>query len=310
MKNSEIRKHYFMERYTLFAPRRDLRPKKLSPEQLKKKKMTSEECFFCPQNLDKECSVIYKVGGEGKDWKMAIIQNKFAALSFDNPKAYGTQEVLIETPEHNKDLSDFPLDHIVEILKIYDKRISELSSIEGIKYVLVFKNDGGKAGASIPHSHSQIIALPLIPPKISRESEAADDYYLKHNTCPFCDIIKKEENSPRVVYKDENIIAFCPYSSTSTYGVWITTTNHRRTLGELSDAELKSLAKAVKKVIGKLDLHDISYNYFVSNSLEAESHHFKMKIIPRINIWAGLELSTSIVINTVFPEDAATFYNK
>lgn len=303
-KRSEIRKHYFLDRYVIYSPKRNLRPRSIREEDRHKREELKENCFFCPEDIEVE--IFYTIGGE--NWRVASIANKFPALTLDNPKAFGKQEVIVETPEHHKELSDLPIDHIIDVLKAYNQRTEELKMIEGIKYVLVFKNDGGKAGASIPHSHSQIIALPMIPPKITRESDAVDEYYLKNKTCPFCDIVKKEKDSERVIYKDKNILAFCPYASSSAYGVWILPIKHKRTLRDFNDKELESLAKAIKLITGKLDENGISYNYFLHNSLDTESHHFKIKVVPRMNIWAGLELGTGVTINPVFPEEAAAFY--
>jgi len=305
MKQSEIRKHYFLDRYVIFSPKRNLRPRSLTKEEAHKKSIGKEDCFFCPGNLETE--ITYQVG-KGENWKVAVVKNKFPALTMENKKAFGTQEIVLDTPEHNKEISDLPIEHIVDILKTYNQRTEELKKIEGIKYVLVFKNDGGTAGASVPHAHSQIIALPIIPPKIMRESDAVDEYTLRKGSCPHCDIIEKEKDSPRVVYKDENIIAICPNASSSPHGVWIMPVKHIRNLNNFKEKEYVSLAKALKLITGKLDSDGISFNYFLNNSLDLESHHFKIKIVPRISIWAGLELGTGVVINPIFPEDSAKWY--
>lgn len=308
MKKSEIRKHYFLDRYVIFSPKRSLRPFKISEEDKARKEKARESCFFCPQELKDK--IIYKIGS-GKNWEVAVIPNKFPALTLDNKKAFGKQEILIETPEHGKELSDLPIKHITKILEAYDQRIFELSEIEGIRYVLVFKNDGGKAGASVPHAHSQIYALPMIPPLIQEVSNAIDDYKLRNGTCVFCDIIKKEKREKiRIAYENEDFIAICPYASSSAYSLWIMPQKHLLRIQDLNKRELQNLAKTLKYVLSKLDDNDISYNYFIHNSLDTESHHFRLKIVPRLTIWAGLELGSGIIINPVFPEDAAKFYQK
>ena len=305
MKKAEIRKHYFLDSYVIFAPKRNLRLHNIHEDQ--KEELDINECYFCPKNL-KDQKIIQDFDNK-KYPGIAIIENKFPALTPDNPKAFGKQEVIIETPEHNKELSDLPLEDIMRILRVYDQRIKELKKLKGVRHVLVFKNDGGKAGATVAHAHSQIIALPLIPPKIVRESDAVDEYFLNKGTCPHCDIIRKEMHSPRVAYLDDNVIGICPYASSNAFGVWIMPLKHQRTIDDFHGEELESLAKALKKITGKLDDAGISYNYFFDNSLDLESHHFRLKVEPRINIWAGLELGTGMVINPVFPEDSAKFYN-
>lgn len=308
MKKSEIRKHYFLDRYVIFSPKRNLRPQKISEEDKARKMAIKESCFFCPEELKEE--IKFQIG-KGKNWEVAVVPNKFPALTLENKKAYGVQEVIIETPEHNRELPDLSVEHIAKVLEVYDQRLDVLAKIEGIKYVFVFKNDGGKAGASVPHAHSQVYALPIIPPEIQGVSDAVDEYMIKNKSCAFCDIIKKEkEEKTRVAYENKDFIAICPYAGSAPYGVWILPKKHIRSIQYLNKSEIKNLAVTLKHILSKLDDIDIAYNYFLHNSLDNEGHHFRLKVVPRLTIWAGLELGTGVIINPVFPEDAAAFYRK
>lgn len=308
MQKSEIRKDYFLNRYVIIAPKRNKRPDKV----IKKEGVDNRECYFCPSLVDtpgRETTILEKKDEHGK-WKIKVINNKFPALSPDNYSAYGNQEIIIETPEHGKEIHELSQKHIVEIIDVYIERYLDLKREKGISYVLVFKNEGGRAGASIPHSHSQIYALPMIPPKIEEESAAMDDYIRKHNSCPYCDIINSEKNSPRVIWEDEHLFVLAPYASDSPYGAWFIPKRHVHSIDVLNEGEKYSFAKALKKLLEKLDEIDVSYNYFFLNSLDLESHHMIMKLAPRPNVWAGLELGTGIIINPVSPEDAVKFYNE
>lgn len=307
MKESEIRKDYFLDRYVIIAPKRNKRPHKI----IRKDEDQLQDCYFCPQIVDQPGreKVVQEVKEDGK-WLIKVIENKFPALSTDNYRAYGKQEVIIETPEHNKELHEFSLEHIVKVLDVYINRYRELKETKGIKYVLVFKNEGGKAGASIPHSHSQVIALPVIPPKLEEEAYAVDDYWEKHHSCPYCDIIKKESGTKRVIWEDEHLFVLAPYASESPYGAWFIPKRHIRSIEYLHENEKMSFAHAFKKILKKLDDIDVSYNYFFLNSLDAEHHHMILKLSPRPNVWAGLELGTGVIINPVPPEEAAEFYQE
>lgn len=308
MKKSEIRKDYFLEQYVIIAPKRNDRPIKVQ----KKEDEKSRDCYFCPPIIDepgREKVLLQKKDTAGK-WKIKVITNKFPALSLDNLKAYGEQEIVIETPEHNKEIHELTLEHIKDIIDVYVERYVALKKLDGISYVLVFKNEGGKAGASIPHSHSQIYALPMIPPKIAAESAAMDNYIRKHNSCPYCDIMKSEKGGPRVIWEDEHLFVLSPYASSSPYGAWFIPKRHVHSLEMLNESEKDSLAHSLKKILAKLDEIDVSYNYFFLNSLDLESHHLVLKLAPRPNVWAGLELGTGIIINPVAPEDAVKFYNE
>lgn len=307
MQKSEIRKDYYLDRYVIIAPGRNKRPQKV----IRKEEASSVDCYFCPPLVDEPGreTVNFEIKENGR-WKIKVIQNKFPALSFDNLKAYGSQEIVIETPEHCKEIHELSLEHITQVFDVYIKRYQALINQKGIKYALIFKNEGGKAGASIPHSHSQIIALPMIPPKIAEEAAAVDDYWQEHRSCPVCDILKSEKNGPRVIWEDEHLFVLAPYAAQSPYEAWFIPKRHMHSIEFLNESEKMSFARAFKKILKRLDDIDISYNYFFLNSLDVESHHFFMKLEPRPNVWAGLELGTGIIINPVPPEEAVKFYQE
>ena len=193
---------------------------------------------------------------------------------------------------------------------MYITRYETLKKIEGIKYVLVFKNEGGKAGASISHSHSQVIALPLIPPDTKLEYEDYANYYVDNGHCPYCDIISKEKKSNRVIWEDKHFFVLSPYASQYPYGAYFLPKRHFKTMSEMNHQEKQSLAISLKFILAKLDNNDIAYNYFFHNAINNEDYHMHLKLEPRPNIWAGLELATGIIINTISPEDATLFYCK
>lgn len=307
MEKSEIRKDYFLDRYVIIAPKRKKRP----DQTIKKEESSSKGCFFCDLSLDPPVpKTVFKLRDEKGKWKIKVVENKYSALTLTNLKAYGKQEVVIETPKHGVEIHELPVEHIVDILDVYIERYKNLCATKGISYTLVFKNEGGKAGASIPHSHSQIIALPMIPPKIAEEAAAADNYIRINERCPYCDIIESEKNGPRVILEDEHFFVLAPYASESAYEVWFIPKRHIHSIDYLRETEKESLAKAMKKVLKRLDDIDVAYNYFFQNSLDVESHHMVLKLSPRPNVWAGLELGTGVIINPVPPEEAADFYQE
>lgn len=302
MNKSEIRKDYFKDQYVIIAPKRAKRPQRVEkiPE-------VSNTCYFCPENFADEV-ITYQDNNKNGDWEIISVINKFAALSADNPRAFGQAEVIIETREHGLDINEFPIERIVRIFDAYIDRYDALRNMDGVKHVILFKNEGGKAGASIAHSHSQIMALPLLPPKVQNEASAYNKYRLEHATCPYCDIIKEETGKARVVWEDENLFVLCPYASESPYSAWFLPKRHLRLISDLTRSEKESFAKAMKIVLGKLDELGISYNYFVENAVNCEDYHMHIKLAPRPNIWAGLELGTGVIINPIPPEYAAKVY--
>jgi len=302
MSKSQIRKDYFKDEFVIIAPGRASRP-----HAVEKICEAVGLCHFCPKDFRDEM-ITYQDNNYDGVWEVVSVVNKFAALTPDNLDAYGQTEVIIETRKHGMDINDFSVDHIVRVFNAYIDRYTALRNMDNIKHVIVFKNEGGKAGASITHTHSQVIALSILPPKIENEARAFNKYRLIHATCPYCDIIAKETNKPRVIWEDENLFALSPYASDSPYGVWLLPKRHVRFMSDLIRSEKESIAIALKIILGKLDQLGISYNYFIENAVNQEDYHMHIKIAPRPNIWAGLELGTGVVINPISPEYATRLY--
>jgi UDPglucose--hexose-1-phosphate uridylyltransferase len=304
MSKSEIRKDYFKNEYVIVASNRAERPHivTLDPG-------TPSTCHFCPKNFHDEI-ITYQDNNYHGDWEVISVINKFAALSLDNPKAYGQCEVIIETRNHGMDINDFSIDHIVRVFNSYIDRFNELRNVDDIKHVIVFKNEGGKAGNSQPHTHSQVYAMKTLPPKTESEARDYNKYRLEHMTCPYCDAILKETDGPRVIWEDENVFVLAPWASTSPYGAWLLPKRHVRFLSDLTRVEKESLAIGLKLLLNKLDDFGIAYNYFIENAVNEEDYHMHIKLAPRPNVWGGLELGTGIIINPISPEFAAKIYRE
>jgi UDPglucose--hexose-1-phosphate uridylyltransferase len=150
--------------------------------------------------------------------------------------------------------------------------------------------------------------MPLVPPKIAEEALVVDKYFSEKGTCPYCDIIKAESGSARVIWEDEHLFVLAPFASESPFGAWFIPKRHFNSLTQLQENEKNSLAKALRIVLGKLTEADIAYNFYFQNSLDNENHHMLLKLVPRPNVWAGLELGTGVIINPMPPESAARFY--
>jgi UDPglucose--hexose-1-phosphate uridylyltransferase len=302
---SEIRKDYLQDRYVIIAPKRGKRPHDIErPEVVNEN--PSKVCAFCPANVDKKHALL--TVGPKKRWHVKVIANDFPAVDVSNPKAYGRQEVVIETPNHIVELDDLPVEHIVKVLEAYSTRTREISKDKKIEYILTFKNNGGKAGASLQHPHSQIFATAFLPPHLFDKSQKALAYKLEHGTCAYCDIIAKEQKGKRFIWKDENIIAFTPYASFHNYEAWIMPFRHLDNITSLNADERLSMAKILKHLLRKIgDLH-LPYNFYFHQIIHDKDQHFYMKVTPRGNVWAGVEIGSGLIINPVSPEDAASFF--
>jgi UDPglucose--hexose-1-phosphate uridylyltransferase len=214
-------------------------------------------------------------------------------------------EVIVETNDSRQQW-DLSVSELKELLLVYSRRISELSKVDGVKYVQVFKNNGPKAGCSIQHSHSQVIALNIIPPAVVDEENSIRRYEDVTHKNAYDSIISKEINSYRDFYHDANVLAICPYASIAPFEVKIVPLRHVVKMDELNFGEIESIATVLQKVLSKLKTMNMPYNMYIRYGLN--SQRFYIDILPRPSIWAGFEMSTGIIINPVPPEDAAKFY--
>lgn len=301
-KKSEIRKSFIFNKYVIITPQRASRPHDFKEYT---KDQANPSCPFCVKNVNQK-NVIDKI--KLKNDQITCLKNIFPAVSLDNKKAYGTQEVIIESQNHQKDLADLSLEHLEAILEMYIKRTKAITKNKKIDYILTFKNQGLKAGASLTHAHSQIFATEIVPEDLREEMILAQRHKIKHNRCAYCDIIKMEMKSSRKIYTDKYAVAFTPYASQFHYEAWIIPKRHVDNITELNESEKKSIAKILKHLALKMKKLNLSFNYFLHNVVSDKQQHFYIKIQPRDSIWAGVELGSGLVINSVSPEEAAKYY--
>ncbi|MFH0978556.1 MAG: galactose-1-phosphate uridylyltransferase [Candidatus Woesearchaeota archaeon] len=306
----ELRKDYILDRWVIISEARAKRPKQF--EDVKQQKEIGT-CFFCPGNEGNTPPEIGRLA-ENDKWTIRWFPNKFPASSkegkpeiekdmfFTHGAAYGSHEVIAETPDHDKQLADLTVDHLAKILKVYSNRIVELS--KEAKYVLVFKNQGEAAGTSIIHTHTQVVSLNLVPPLVTDEVKAAR----KFKSCPYCEIIKKEKQSARFIFENASFVAIAPYASRFNYEAWILPRKHMKSITEFSEQEFKECAELLHKILAKLASIQADYNFVLHYSPKKADLHFHIELLPRIANWAGFEFLSNIIINSMPPEKAAEFY--
>ena len=219
-------------------------------------------------------------------------------------QAFGYHEVIVETPEHGKQLADLPVKHISMLLKVCSQRITELSKRKNTKYVTVFKNHGQSAGTSIVHTHTQVATLPMLPQAVAEEVKAST----KSKKCLYCEIIQKEKKSLRFIDENDSFISIAPYASRFNYEAWIFPKKHIGSITEFSDKQYADCAAALRNILVKLKQLNADYNFLLHYSPKGAGLHFHIEVLPRIALWGGFELCSNIVINSVAPETAANFY--
>jgi len=310
----ELRKDYILDRYVLISSARGKRPHQFAEKIVEAAE--PQGCFFCPGNENLTPDEIMRIPDGKGGWKIRVFPNKFAAVELEGSygirtdnkyytfsSGYGKHEVIAETPDHFKQLSDLSEEEIKEVLGVYVNRINAISKINGIKYVSVFKNHGNDAGTSIVHSHTQVVGLNLVPSLVQDEL----DVIKKYPSCPYCELIQNEKKSDRRCFENDNFVAFTPYASRFHYEIWVFPKNHLKSITLMNEYMLFDLAKTMKQILVKLKEINAQYNY-VLHYHNDDAYHFHIEVLPRMAIWAGFEYATNMAINSVSPEDAAKFY--
>lgn len=323
---SEIRMHYFLDEYCIIASERGKRPSDFASE---KPVRSVSDCVFCGGYEDKTppATAVYKEGEVLADtegslvtgWdircipnlfpalspKPAILSEDFAASQWSIQEGFGYHEVIVESPIHGRMISDFSDDEMSLLMRVYRDRVSHYRSQAGIKYVSLFKNWGERAGASLDHTHSQLIALPILPPSLKREQDAIH----AASGCPYCDIVGTESESVRLLYENSGAVAFCPHFSMSPFEVWILPKQHVNHLANCTDEVLRLIGNAIRFVVSRYDvvLGSPSYNYMFYGIFDDDSYHLNVRLQPVLSTPAGFEKNTGIFINYVVPEAAASY---
>ncbi len=314
---NELRRDYFTERRVILSVGRGKRPTdyKQSPAPVAD---TSKGCYFCPGNESSTPPETMRVEEAG-EWTIRVFPNMFPAATKEPwtesehlMPSYGYHEVVVESPDHAATLADMPADRIARVLSVYSRRADSMLSDPQVGYALVFKNHGRVAGASLAHTHTQIISTPIVPAQVREEVEGAAKYKARKGSCPLCDAQEKESQGPRAIFDDGKAAAFAPYASRSPFEAWAMPIRHVRALNELSPEEMLSLAESLRLVLSRLKngLNDPPYNMFLHMSPPGGDLHLHFEILPRTSVLAGFELGSGIVINTLAPEKAAEFYRQ
>lgn len=300
--------------------------------------MTS--CPFCYGNEDKAPHEIFAIRPSGPpdspNWRVRVIPNKYPVLRvegelkswghglYDVMNGIGAHEIIIETPDHAKGMADLSPEEITEVLKAYRFRILDLRRDLRFRYMVLFKNHGLRAGATLSHSHSQLIAVPLVPPVTVTELKVCRDFFDQKGRCIFCDIIEFELHAGDRIVKDfPGYVIFAPFASCLPFELRLFPKRHSHDFALLDDSELGELAVAMKDMLVRLKevLNDPAYNFILHSSpslmprpgkpdfwssIEYD-YHWHIELVPRIAPIAGFEWGSGFHINPTPPEEAAAF---
>lgn len=289
---------------------------------------SDENCPFCLKNSDKIDETIYtrKVDGE---IVVRIVNNKFPALKsdieldmfadgiYDKITGYGIHEVIIDSKDHYTPFHKIKLVEIEAVIKAMLFRYKGLKADKKLKYGLFFKNSGESAGASLQHSHMQLIATPVIPKVVLEEIISSEKYYNYKERCLFCDVIKQEmADKERVINMNESFISFVPYAPRFPFEIWIFPKEHASSFSSIRSNEIIDLAEILKDSLERLQgvFPDMPYNFVLHTTpfqnVQKKCYHWHIEIMPRLTKISGFEWGSGFYIVGTTPENAALFLRK
>jgi UDPglucose--hexose-1-phosphate uridylyltransferase len=323
----ELRKDPVTGRWVIISTDRQKRPNDFRLE--RSPTVGREYCPFCPghEAMTPPEILSYRQNGGAPNapgWDIRVVPNKFPALQvegtldregeglFDRMNGVGAHEVIIETPDHDRSLALMSEPELERVLWAFRERMIDLRQDHRLRYILVFKNHGSAAGATLEHPHSQLIALPIVPDFVREEIEGARRHYQIKERCVFCDIVHQElRDGRRVIQENADIIALAPYAPRFAFETWLLPKRHGARYEQAARHEYESLARMLKSVLQRLDraLESPPFNLIVHTSPFSEEvvdlYHWHIEIMPKLTRVAGFEWGTGFYINPTPPEEAA-----
>ncbi len=337
----ELRFDPIRNRWVIISTERARRPSDYTVAQDDKSDKTVVVCPFCEGSEEKTPPEIFAIRRNGSKpdspgWSVRVVSNKFPALQieddairygmgiFDVVSGAGAHEVIIETPDHSKGLADLDVDWVKDVLVAFRERIRDLFHDPRLRYILIFKNHKAQAGASLAHTHSQLIATPMVPPIVKQELASCRENFRAKERCLICDLIKQEiEFGTRIIYETKDYIIWAPFASSFPFEAWILPKKHLHDFSMLNDERLRELAPVLKLCLTSIKklLNDPPYNFVIHTSppkFERPGQprhwdsidfdfHWHMELIPRLTSIAGFEWGAGFFINPTPPEAAANY---
>ncbi len=324
----ELRKDPITGRWVIIASDRAKRPSDFTRQEVVSR--GNANCPLCGGHEHRTPPEIlaYRNGGGANEpgWTLRVIPNRFPALRvegeltregegiYDKMSGIGAHEVIIESPDHVLSTGDLSEKQVEDVYWAFRDRINDLKRDRRLKYVILFKNHGEAAGSSLEHSHSQLIALPVVPKRVQDELDGTRRYYEFRERCVYCDMVRQElEDNTRLVLETDHLVVISPYAPRFPFETWIVPKRHASHFEEADIATVQSLGSATRTLIRKLDkvLERPAFNFMLHTApiqdAPLHNYHWHLEVIPRLTRVAGFEWGTGLYINPTPPEEATRY---
>jgi UDPglucose--hexose-1-phosphate uridylyltransferase len=327
---SDLRRDPIIGRWVIISTERSVRPHDFAQLQ-PARPISTALCPFCPgqERLTPKEIMAYRpqpAEPNAPNWTVRVIPNKFPALHvegdlgregiglYDRMNGIGAHEVIIETPGHKEGLADLPPKKIEDVIWAYRDRVLDLKNDLRFRYILIFKNHGASAGATLEHSHSQLIALPIVPTSVLEEIEGCRAHYQQKERCIYCDILRQDvSDGDRIVAENQEFLCVTPFAPRFPFEQWILPKRHAAYFEECQKSQFEFLAPILAESLRRMDkvLKRPAYNFILHNSplheKSGDYYHWHIEIIPKLTQVAGFEWGTGFYINPVLPEESAKY---
>jgi len=267
-----LRTHPITGEPILFVPERAARPRAFGGDD-------ASRCPFCPGH---ESDTPPAIATLGEPWRLRVFPNKY-------PPADGA-EVIVESAAHDQTFAD--VEHAGDAVRMYVERYRAHA---GSAYIALFKNEGPRAGASIPHVHSQVVPLPFVPPRVAREAAA----FARAARCPLCPL------DGHVIRETARFTWLAPSGSSLPYQQWIVPKRHVAEMTAFTASEQEELARLLRSAAGAMQRVADSYNWMFMNFPNEKGGHCYIDLFPRVTAIAGLELGAGLFVEVIDPAAAA-----
>ena len=323
----ELRQNLLTKRWVIIAADRAQRPHDLiapQKDQATLPPIWEESCPFCPGNEEEDLAVAH-FPNRGP-WRVRVVRNKYPALKLDGDvvrsydgihrsiSAIGYHEVFVESPVHNTCHALESTEDVTLLLHAFRHRGQTIAFDDRIRQIVFFKNHGERAGTTLVHPHTQMMALPMVPHSIRERTEQARRHFDDFGRCVFCHMLQDElDDGRRLILENKHFVAFIPYAAYSPFHTWIIPRRHEPSFLNTDDEQLTALGDILHKVLRKLyiGLRDPDFNYVVRTAPLHDAGddymHWYVTIVPRVTHSAGFELGSGMFINTTLPEESAKF---
>jgi len=293
-----------------------------------KTELSKSKCpFENPSEFGNAPPVLVYQNENKNDWFLQIIPNKYPAVGPGDliqqkglhkvQAGVGFHEIVIFR-DHNRHLADFTKGEIKKVLLAFQERYKSLAEEKCVEYISIFHNYGEEAGSTVSHPHSQIMALPIVPPDINHSINGSRRYFDKHNKCVHCQTLVQElKEKKRIIYQNKEMIVITPFASRANFEIRIFPKKHFAYFEKIKEQELAYLADALKLAFFKIykNLKDPAFNFFFHTAPTIKNHdydhyHWHIEISPKFGIFGGFELGTGLDTISVAPEKAAQILKK